>query len=210
MSMDAMRIGLLQRTELDTDADAECGDSSSPVGSTHGAWLRSADRRFASARAWDNVIPTSLCKTLEADARKIDAATDLRPTFWVGVADTAPPSCSLERFVHDVLRFHSEDAQQCGGDDAVGSPTAATAEEAPTMVSGAEWWVQVRGSDWAKPSINLHFDADEEVPLHDRTSPPSLTSAHLLLRSIYLITPLSPSVRSSGSLVSTCLHTSRP
>jgi len=33
----------------------------------------------------------------------------------------------------------------------------------PALVSGAEWWVRVKGSDWHKPSVNLHFDADEEM-----------------------------------------------
>ena len=65
--------------------------------------------------------------------------------------------CSLERLALAILQFHTRadgtsDAHQAGSDS-------------PHRVRGAEWWVQVRSSG-GKPSINLHFDSDEEHKNH--------------------------------------------
>ena len=156
------------------------------VGCAHGLWLRNADRYFASARAWDGALTAARCKTLHADAVKLDASS-LPPTFWLDADDTTPPTCSMERFVHEVLQFHCRQARLPALPEDAGLATDATAmdatatdatatdlpstactNESPTMitgadVSGAEWWVRVKGSDWHKPSVNLHFDADEEM-----------------------------------------------
>ena len=146
-------VGELARSELD-GKDHPDDEHDSPAGSAHGAWLRSADRHFPSARAWDNALSASLCTALESDARMINASPQLPSTFWVDAANMATPSCSLERFACNVLQFHTT-----GG--GVHESTGTVTPEDGSAIRGVEWWVQVRSSESPKPSINLHFDADE-------------------------------------------------
>ena len=99
-------------------------------------------------------MSASLCTALESDARMINASPQLPSTFWVDAANMATPSCSLERFACNVLQFHTT-----GG--GVHESTGTVTPEDGSAIRGVEWWVQVRNSESPKPSINLHFDADE-------------------------------------------------
>ena len=121
--------------------------------SLHGPFLRNAARGGVCASAWHGVIPDATHRA----ALELDAHSIVGHTFWVGAADS--PTCSLERFAVDVLRFH-----------AANTPG----------VHGAEWWVQVRRSN-GTPTIPLHWDSDEE---HKATSgehvPPYLATVTYL------------------------------
>jgi len=136
-------LGALDLDAMDYDPEE---DDTEP--SPHGRFLRGAARPgSASVRAWHGVIPAQHLTPLKADAMLLKEKAP-GETFWIDAEST--PRCSLEQLALAVLRFHA------GSEVSADSPP----------VRGAEFWIQVRGSD-GSPTIALHWDSDE---LHKRAS----------------------------------------
>ena len=117
--------------------EGEHDESLLPPERLRGPWLRNAAHPFASVRAWDNTVCPSLCVSLEADAKRLDASS-LPATFWLDASDQVLPECSLERFVRQVLRFHTKgggvslDTADCGRSPDFSAATTAGTDE-PTV-----------------------------------------------------------------------------
>ena len=138
-----------------------------------GEYLRTSPRPGPPVRAWHGVIPRAADRAaLQADAIALlqprpGGAVGQDRTFWIDYfqghssrmgEEVRRTRCSLERLALDVLEFHTRaDGSVEGGHAADG--------DAPHRVRGVEWWVQVR-TPGGQPSLNLHFDADEEHKNH--------------------------------------------
>lgn len=115
------------------------------VQSRHGAWLRDTERPGAAVQTWSGTLPCGERRGALAEAARQLVGAGGR-TYWLGAED--PPRCALESLARSVLRFHSTKLRASSAADA-------------DAVTGAEWWVQVRGATQADPSIGTHWDSDE-------------------------------------------------
>ena len=107
----------------------------------------------------------------------------LEKTFWIDYfegqtsrlnEEVMRTRCSLERLALAVLQFHTRA-------DGTVEGVVNERDDKPHRVFGVEWWVQAR-SQGGQPSLDLHFDADEEHKNHVRVAtqtpqPPTCPSA---------------------------------
>jgi hypothetical protein len=180
-----------------------------------GEYLRTSPRPGAPVRAWHGVIPSPLHRAaLQADAISLlcrrahndkDGPVGENTTFWIDYFEGQTSHlneklrrsrCSLERLALDVLAFHMRtDGSVDGGHVADG--------DAPHRVRGVEWWVQVR-TEGGQPSLNLHFDADEEHKNHTGVHIPPWLATVTYLGSRGAPTLILPAVGDSEARAQPC------